>query len=94
MPGHFLVGSPKEEIFIDCFNQGIQVSKKDCKRFLKEYGYEFESSFLQSSPPHYILGRMLKNLIAIYKNQEEPKKEKLFLELLKIISQSGSLRNN
>ena len=75
--GPFLVKyeAEKYKIFIDCFNGGALLTEKNCARFLTEAGYGFEDRFLQSSPTHAILTRMIKNLLAIYNKLDEPLKK-------------------
>lgn len=87
MPGHFLVKYEAERyrMFVDCFNAGALLTEKDCQRFLMQAGYGFEAKYLQHSSSRAILGRMLKNLIAVYdKMNEYVKRDRLtrFMEIL------------
>jgi regulator of sirC expression with transglutaminase-like and TPR domain len=85
LPGHFMVGLQTEPVFIDCFNQGVVLYQKDCAKFLQEYGVEFESRYLDPTPNEHILGRMLRNLVAIYQNRDESHQADRFSRLLAII---------
>lgn len=76
MPGHFLVKLESEQhpTFVDCFSSGALLHEADCARFLSEAGYRFQISYLQTSPNHLILTRILRNLIAIYQKVNEQEK--------------------
>ena len=74
LPGHFLcrLQDPRQEIYIDAFNQGRVLTKADCMKYLKQAGYEFHEAFLVPASPRRILLRMCSNLHQIY--QREGKK--------------------
>jgi len=93
LPGHFMVGLHTEPVFIDCFNQGVILYQKDCVKFLQEYGVEFESRYLAPTPNEHILARMLRNLVAIYQNRDEPKQADRFSRLLAIIERMDMTRS-
>ncbi len=90
MPGHFLVSVPKIELYIDCFNQGAQLSKEDCKKFFKEYGHPFESHFLDPTPPRQILARMVRNLISIYQNRDDSNRANQFSRIFNILVRTNN----
>ncbi len=75
-PGHFLVKYDAKDykIFIDCFNNGVLLTDKGCARFLIRSGHGFKASYLHRSPVRSILTRMLRNLISLYKTNEQPAK--------------------
>ena len=84
LPSHFIVKyqDDKEELFIDPFNQGIVISRKEAIKFLKQLGLseeEFNSiSFLNNSNERDIIKRYINNLIHVYeKNNEKLKAEQL-----------------
>ena len=84
LPSHFIVKyqDDKEELFIDPFNQGIVISRKEAVKFLKQLGLseeEFNSiSFLNNSNERDIIKRYINNLIHVYeKNNEKLKAEQL-----------------
>jgi regulator of sirC expression with transglutaminase-like and TPR domain len=96
MPGHFLVKyeSDRYKVFVDCFNGGALLTEKNCQRFLTEAGYGFDEKYLQQSPVHAILSRMIKNLLAIYAKLDDPlKKARLtkFIEILGCDNREGGL---
>ena len=73
MPGHFVVKleAPPPALFVDCFNEGIFLNEQACKNFLIESGIGYHAHYLEKSPNHLILARMLRNLIGIYQKQNE-----------------------
>ena len=85
LPGHFMVGLQTESVLIDCFNQGMLLTQKDCAKFLQEYNIEFEARYLEPVPNHHIIARMLRNLVAIYQNRDEPKQADQFHRLLSVV---------
>jgi regulator of sirC expression with transglutaminase-like and TPR domain len=71
MPGHFIVKyfDPREEFFIDPYNQGEILTRDDCRERLHErYGdaLEFSDRLLGRATHRQILWRMLNNLKDIY----------------------------
>jgi regulator of sirC expression with transglutaminase-like and TPR domain len=71
MPGHFIVKyfDPREEFFIDPYNQGAILTRDDCRERLRErYGdaLEFSDRLLGRATHRQILWRMLNNLKDIY----------------------------
>lgn len=95
MPGHFLVkvDSPPPFLFIDCFNGGTLLQESDCKKFLTDSGLGFEPWYLEPSSNQLILQRMLRNLLGIYQQQNEPNREKRVNALMAILESEseGSL---
>jgi regulator of sirC expression with transglutaminase-like and TPR domain len=73
LPGHFLVryetGEP--EIYIDAFNGGKLLTRKDCVQFLTGHGYYTKDEYISASPSREIVVRMLRNLILIYSKQQD-----------------------
>jgi len=84
LPGHFIVGLKNEPVFIDCFNQGVILTEKNCAKFLEEYGVEFDRQYLSPVSNTQILARMLRNLVAIYHKRDEAQHTKRFTRLLAI----------
>jgi regulator of sirC expression with transglutaminase-like and TPR domain len=84
LPSHFIVKyqDDKEELFIDPFNEGIVISRKEAIKFLKQLGLSEEDcnkiSFLNNASERDIVKRYINNLIHIYeKNNEKLKAGKL-----------------
>jgi regulator of sirC expression with transglutaminase-like and TPR domain len=80
-----MVALQTESIFIDCFNQGVLRTPKNCATFLQVHSIEFETRYLEPTPHHHIVARMLRNLIAIYQKRDESKQAGRFQRLLSII---------
>jgi regulator of sirC expression with transglutaminase-like and TPR domain len=85
MPGHFMVRLQSEPVFIDCFNQGVVLTEKDCAKFLEEYGVDFDSHYLDPISNDQILARMIRNLVAIYQKRDETQHAERFTRLLAIV---------
>ncbi len=88
-PGHFLVKyGDGSDYFIDAFNNGRILSRKDCELFLHRMGYPFYDSYLTISTPKEILARMIRNLVLIYHQSNQRKKidtlEKIFSDFFTI----------
>ncbi len=73
MPGHFVCRyqSNREEIYIDAFNRGRLLSKRDCIRYLNQAGHGYQESFLGPVSSQRILLRICANLHRIYGSREE-----------------------
>ena len=85
LPGHFMVRLQTEPVFVDCFNKGMLLTQKDCAKFLQKHSVEFEARYLEPTPNHHIVGRMLRNLIAIYQSRDEPEQAERFKRLLSVM---------
>jgi regulator of sirC expression with transglutaminase-like and TPR domain len=70
MPGHFLVRHRDElDLFVDCFNGGILLSKNECERRMRHATsapVHLRAEHLEPIRNRALLGRMLKNLKSIY----------------------------
>jgi len=96
MPGHFLVKveSPPPYLFVDCFNGGALLQESDCQKFLTDSGIGFERWYLEPSPNHLILERMLRNLLGIYQQRQELHQAERVNALMAILkSESDRLLN-
>ena len=92
LPGHFILkyNNGNEEYFIDPFNKGIIISKKEASDFILNSGMnpdEFEKiPYLKNSGDKEIILRVLRNLSEIYTNEKDYVKisqiEKLMLCLV------------
>ncbi|WP_447970000.1 SirB1 family protein [Nitrospira sp. M1] len=76
MPGHFVVKLENTEpaVFIDCFNGGAFLQKKDCQQFLTDAGVKFDDVYLKHTPNDLIVARMIRNLIGVYEQQQESRR--------------------
>ena len=83
MPGHFLVGTPEPEAFIDAFDGCIIDRAGAAAIFARfESRQAFDDSFLQPTPPEAILLRMLNNLRTLHLRQPDAPSLLAVLELL------------
>ena len=75
MPGHFLIRHRREEnFFVDAFNGGVLLNRDECGTLMREAagdGARLESSHLDPVTPREILARILRNLKAVYWDQED-----------------------
>jgi regulator of sirC expression with transglutaminase-like and TPR domain len=83
MPGHFLVGTPDPEVFIDAFD-GCVIDRAGAAAIFARFESRqaFEDSFLQPTPPEAILLRMLNNLRTLHLRQPDAPSLVAVLELL------------
>jgi regulator of sirC expression with transglutaminase-like and TPR domain len=87
MPGHFLVkySDKKGEVLVDPFNKGRLLTKTDCANFLINSGYDFQESYLTTTPTRLILSRMVRNLMSVYTKQKETQQAEYLGQLLAIL---------
>jgi regulator of sirC expression with transglutaminase-like and TPR domain len=92
MPGHFLVkySDKKNELLVDPFNKGRLLTKTDCANFLINSGYDFQESYLTTTPTRTILSRMVRNLISVYTKQREIQQAEHLGRLLAILEKPQS----
>ncbi len=93
-PGHFLLKYRDDsDFFIDAFNNGRILSRKDCETFLNRMGYSFYDTYLSVSTPKEILARMIRNLVLIYHQNNQRKKidtlEKIFSDFFTKTEEGG-----
>jgi regulator of sirC expression with transglutaminase-like and TPR domain len=87
LPGHFLAkyDTPQMEIFLDPFNRGRLLTKRDCAQILTKAGYYFKEEYISVASSRDIVIRMLRNLVISYsKRQEKTRIRRLthYMELL------------
>jgi len=73
LPGHFLVKyeSAGYEIYIDPYNAGKLLSRRDCAHYLTGAGYYFKEEYVATSTNRDIVIRMLRNLVLIYSKLQD-----------------------
>lgn len=87
-PGHFLLKYEvdAEPLLFDPFNKGRILTRADCKEFLAKMGYSFHDFYLCSATSRDILSRMIRNLVLIYLENNEPAKietlERIFSDFI------------
>ena len=91
MPGHFLVkvDRPPPLVFVDCFNGGVLLQESDCKKILTDSGFGFDPWYLEPSPNALILERMLRNLLGIHQQRQEPYRVKRVNALIAILKSAS-----
>lgn len=62
--------SATEEFFIDPFNAGAIVNYSECRRFLREINVEFRPEFMEPASNRKTVGRMMRNLVDIHRENE------------------------
>jgi len=76
MPVHFICkfDNGANSFYINPFNQGQIMTRPDCVQFLRRAGYPFKENFLAGANDRDILIRMVRNLILVYTQSNEPHK--------------------
>lgn len=74
LPGHFICRfqSSSDEIYIDAFNHGRQLTKADCIHHLVRGHYDITDDYLSPVSPRRMFLRMCRNLHQIYLQLEMP----------------------
>ena len=83
MPGHFLVGTPDPDMFIDAFD-GRLIDRSGAQDIFRRFEprQPFDESFLAPTPAPQILLRMLNNLRTVHMRQPDSPSMLSVLELL------------
>ena len=75
MPQHFLVRHGEvDDLFVDPFNGGILLSEQECaERFAESFGgkADWDSRYLEPVSNREFVGRMVRNLKAVYGHRDE-----------------------
>lgn len=68
LPGHFICRyqSSAEEIYVDAFNHGRQLTKADCIHHLVRGNYDITDDYLSPVSPRRLFQRICRNLHQIY----------------------------
>ncbi len=82
-PAHFLVKFVLEgkEIYVDVFNRGRIMSRKDAEEFINGMGFSFEPRFLKNSSDLEMLARTCRNLARAFSAADEQPKANVLMEL-------------
>ncbi len=88
MPGHFLCRyqTPREEFYVDVFNQGRILSRTECVRFLSGSKFGYRDEFLTPVSPRSILLRFCRNLLHIYTENQEGEQAARFQRYVSALS--------
>lgn len=87
MPVHFICKfeNGANSFYIDPFNQGQIMTRADCMQFLRRSGYLFKENFLARTSDRDILIRMVRNLILVYTQNNEPHKVGVLERIITIL---------
>ncbi len=82
-PAHFLVkfALEEKEIFVDVFNGGRVMSRKDAEEFISDMGFSFEPRFLKNSSDIEMLARTCRNMARAFSAADEQPKANVLMEL-------------
>jgi regulator of sirC expression with transglutaminase-like and TPR domain len=87
LPGHFLCRyqSSSDEIYIDAFNHGRQLTKADCIQHLVRGNYDLNDDYLSPVSSRRLLERICRNLHQIYLQLEMPEAATRFQRYLVVL---------
>jgi regulator of sirC expression with transglutaminase-like and TPR domain len=76
LPAHFMLraGQGADTIFVDPFNSGALLDRNDCQRRIAErlgHPITLSARHIAPCPPHLVVARMLRNLKAIYLQNDD-----------------------
>ncbi|MCL5020350.1 MAG: transglutaminase-like domain-containing protein, partial [Bacteroidetes bacterium] len=82
-PAHFLVKFVLEgkEFYVDVFNGGRIMSRKDAEDSISDMGFSFEPRFLKTSSDLEILARSCRNMARAFSAIDEQPKANVLMEL-------------
>ncbi len=82
-PAHFLVKFVLEgkEFYVDVFNGGRVMSRKDAENSINDMGFTFESRFLKASSDLEIIARSCRNLARAFSAIDEQPRANVLMEL-------------
>ena len=88
LPGHFILRyeAPGFSTYLDAFNHGQILSRRDCLQFLKTSGYNGEEDHLDPTTNRDIILRMLRNLINIYNQMKANLIVEQLVRLVRVVS--------
>lgn len=87
LPGHFLVkyAAGDSEVYIDPFNNGKLLTRKDCAHYLTGAGYYFKEEYVATSGARDIVIRLLRNLVLIYSKQQDKSRVRQITHYVEIL---------
>ncbi|MFZ1082197.1 MAG: transglutaminase-like domain-containing protein [Candidatus Kryptoniota bacterium] len=84
-PAHFLVKFVPtlsgKEFYVDVFNGGRIMSRKEAEDFINDMGFSFEPRFLKDSSDLEMLARTCRNMARAFTAADEPQKANVLMEL-------------
>lgn len=84
LPGHFLCRyqSSTTEVFVDPFNRGRLLSRRDCINMLKQSGIQYSAKVLHPASPNQMIRRICANLYHIHQQKGDREEAKRFHQYL------------
>ncbi len=91
LPGYFILKyeAAGYTAYIDAFNQGQSLSRKDCMRFLSHSGHNADKAYLSATSHREIILRMIRNLVYVYHQTKAQRRVERLIRLSQAISVSG-----
>lgn len=88
LPCHFIAmhNAPGDPIYFDPFNRGKILTKGDCGRLVRSFGFEFQESHLVPVSSRDILLRMIHNIEVTYNQSDQQEKAKHMAEFASILT--------
>ena len=88
LPTHFIVQFrfPEKNIFLDPFNRGKVMNRRDCIELLRNQDIAFQESFLVPVDSRAILSRTITNLVHVYSDLGEEKRQDQLLKYLRLLN--------
>jgi len=84
-PAHFLVkfvpSASGKEIYVDVFNGGRIMSRRDAEEFISDMGFSFEPRFLRDSTDIEMLARTSRNLARAFTAADDQPRANVLMEL-------------
>jgi regulator of sirC expression with transglutaminase-like and TPR domain len=87
LPGHFLIrcDDGPSEIYVDPFNSGRLLSRKDCAQYLTGAGYYFKEEYISTSSSRDIIIRTLRHLVLVYSKQPHKARVRQLTQYIEIL---------
>jgi regulator of sirC expression with transglutaminase-like and TPR domain len=94
LPGHFLAkyDTPQMEIYLDPFNRGRLLTKRDCAQILSKAGYYFKEDYISVATSRDIIIRMLRNLVISYSKRQEKTRIRRLTQYMEILQSREKTR--
>ena len=88
LPSHFIVQFrfAEKSVYLDPFNRGKVISRRDCIEMLKNQDIGFQESYLFPVDSRAILTRTITNLVHVYSDLGEEKKRDQLLKYLQVLN--------
>lgn len=93
LPGHFIVQFrlPGKSVYMDPFNRGRFLTRRDCIDLLRNQEIPFQESYLNPVDSHTVITRSITNLVHIYTDLDDQRRKEKLLEILQILNPGRQL---